>query len=148
MVEWSLAFGGVPIHIHSDHRQWVMRPNEHILFWEGETREVLDHLTLIRTAGHFEGFQDLHWPAGADGRGVLLTGDNPAVCSDRRWVTFMYSFPNSIPLGPKSIHRIVNSLEPFPFDRIYGGWFGSIVSHDAKAVVRRSAERYLQAITV
>jgi hypothetical protein len=28
MVEWSRAFGGVPIHLHAADRQWVMRPDE------------------------------------------------------------------------------------------------------------------------
>jgi hypothetical protein len=26
MVEWSRAFGGVPIYLHADDRQWIMRP--------------------------------------------------------------------------------------------------------------------------
>ncbi|MGH6919881.1 MAG: MBL fold metallo-hydrolase, partial [Geminicoccaceae bacterium] len=27
MVEWSRAFGGAPIYLHGDDRQWVMRPD-------------------------------------------------------------------------------------------------------------------------
>jgi hypothetical protein len=37
-------------------------------------------------------------------------------------------------------------VEPFEFDRIYGAWWGKVVFKDAKAVVRRSAERYIRAI--
>ena len=37
MVEWSRAFGGVPIYLHAADRQWVMRPDPAIVFWEGET---------------------------------------------------------------------------------------------------------------
>src|SRR5262249_59843285 len=27
MVEWSRAFGGVPIHLHATYRHWIMRPD-------------------------------------------------------------------------------------------------------------------------
>ena len=37
MVEWSRAFGGVPIYLHADDHQWVMRPDKDIIFWRGET---------------------------------------------------------------------------------------------------------------
>ena len=40
MVEWSEAFGGVPIYLHADDRQWVMRPSPHIVHWEGETLAI------------------------------------------------------------------------------------------------------------
>ena len=40
MVEWSRAFGGEPIYLHADDRQWVMRPDQAIVFWEGETRTL------------------------------------------------------------------------------------------------------------
>ena len=65
MIEWSQAFGGVPIYLHAAERQWVMRPDPAIVFWEGETHPLLGGLTLIRCGGHFEGAQVLHWPAGA-----------------------------------------------------------------------------------
>jgi hypothetical protein len=61
MVEWSRAFGGVPIYLHAADRQWVMRPDKAIDFWEGETRTLADGLTLIRCGGHFEGGTVLHW---------------------------------------------------------------------------------------
>jgi hypothetical protein len=40
MVEWSRAFEGVPIYLHAADRQWVMRPDQAIVFWEGETRTL------------------------------------------------------------------------------------------------------------
>src|SRR5437763_4395349 len=55
MVEWSRAFGGVPVYIHAGDRQWVMRPDRAIVFWEGETEPLAEGLTLIRSGGHFEG---------------------------------------------------------------------------------------------
>jgi hypothetical protein len=40
MVEWSWALGGVPLYLHAADRQWVMRPDQAIVFWEGETRTL------------------------------------------------------------------------------------------------------------
>ena len=146
---WGRAFGGVPILLHADDRAWVTHPDPAIRFWDGDTADVLagSDLTLIRCGGHFPGSCVLHWPAGADGRGTLLTGDTIMVVSDRRWVSFMYSYPNLVPLGPAAVRRIVAAVEPFAFDRLYGAWHGSVVAEDARGAVRRSAERCLARLT-
>lgn len=149
MVEWARELG-CPVLLHEDDREWVMRPDPSIRFWSGETRTLedvgIDGLTLIRCGGHFEGGTVLHWPAGADGRGALLAGDIIQVVYDRRWVSFMRSYPNLVPLDAASVRRIVDAVEPFAYDRIYGGFWNLHVEQDAKAAVRRSAERYLAAI--
>jgi len=146
MIEWSHAFGGVPIYLHADERQWVMRPDPAIVFWEGETRPLFGGLTLIRCGGHFAGAQVCHWPAGAAGRGALLAGDILNVVSDRRWLSFMYSYPNLIPLNASAVRRIAAAVQPFAFDRIYSAWFDKTLDGDAQAAVARSVERYLNAI--
>ena len=106
-----------------------------------------DGLTLINCGGHFEGGTVLHWPKGAGGKGALLTGDIITVVQDRRYVSFMRSYPNLIPLGAAAIQRIVERIEPFSFEQIYGGWSQANVLTDAKAAVGRSAERYLRWIS-
>lgn len=146
MVEWSLAFGGAPIFLHAADRAWVMRPDPAIIFWEGETRQIGEGLTLIRCGGHFEGATALHWAAGEGGRGALLTGDTIKVSLDRRWVSFLRSYPNLIPLPAAAVRRIVKAVAPFAFERIYGGWWGHTVFADAQGAVARSAARYLKAI--
>ena len=145
MVEWSRAFDA-PIHLHADDRDWVMRPDERIELWEGERRELGRGVTLVRCGGHFPGGTVLHWANGADGRGNLLSGDIVQVVSDRRYVSFMYSYPNLIPLSEAAVRRVVAALEPFPFERIYGAWFDRVVGSDGKAAVARSAERYIRAL--
>jgi hypothetical protein len=146
MVEWSHAFGGIPIYLHSADAKWVMRPDPSIKYWSGDTLSLSPGLTLIRVGGHFEGSTTLHWAAGASGQGVLLSGDMPQVVSDRHYVSFMRSYPNLIPLPAGAIHTILDNLHEFNFDRIYGGWSERVVQSDAKEAVIRSAERYLQAI--
>jgi len=146
LVDWSHAFGDAPIYWHADNRQWAGRPDPAYVFWEGEAHELMDGLTLIRCGGHFPGSDVLHWPAGAEGRGALLAGDTIQVAQDRRYVSFMYSYPNMIPLNARAVEGIVRAVEPLAFERIYGGWWDSIVPADAKPAVKRSAERYAKAI--
>jgi glyoxylase-like metal-dependent hydrolase (beta-lactamase superfamily II) len=146
MVEWSRAFGAAPIYLHVDDREWVMRSDPAIVFWEGDRLEIGDGLTLVRLGGHFAGAQVLHWAGGADGQGVLLAGDILQVVPDRRWVSFMYSYPNYIPLSAASVRRIAERLEPLPFAQVHGAWFDAVVREDAKGAVQRSVDRYLQAL--
>ncbi len=147
MVEWSRAFGNIPVYLHVADREQVMRPDPVIRFWEGDTLQIAGDLTLIRCGGHFEGGTVLHWPGGAGGKGVLLTGDIIQVVPDRRFVSFMYSYPNLIPLPARKVREIAAAVEPFAFDRIYGAWWGrSTILTEAKAAVGRSAERYIRSL--
>ena len=146
MVDWSRAFGGAPIYLHEDDREWVQRPDASIKFWKGETHSLGDGLTLIRVGGHFAGFQVLHSAAAENGAGTLFSGDLPQVCPDKRYVSFMYSYPNFVPLDATSVRRIVAALEPFEFAKLYGAWTDFVVQPNAKEAVRHSAERYLKAI--
>jgi len=54
MVEWSRAFGGVPIYLHEEDREWVQRPDPVIRFWKGETYSlVCRSICMKKTAnGH------------------------------------------------------------------------------------------------
>src|SRR5256885_9943359 len=149
MIEWAECFDA-QIFLHSADREWVMRPagaGPPIQFWEGSTLSLWDELTLVNCGGHFEGGTALHWPTGANGKGALLTSDIITVVQDRRYVSFMRSYPNIIPLGASAIRRIVETIEPVPFEQIYGGWWQANVLADGKAAVVRSAERYLRWIS-
>ncbi|OLB00412.1 MAG: MBL fold metallo-hydrolase [Verrucomicrobia bacterium 13_2_20CM_54_12] len=145
MVESAERFDA-QILLHVADREWVMRKSFRIQFWEGGTLPLWDNLTLINCGGHFEGGTVLHWPAGENGKGALLTGDIIQVVQDRRYVSFMRSYPNLIPLGAAAVDHILKAIEPFPFDQIYGAWWKANVLSDAKAAVARSAARYLRAI--
>jgi glyoxylase-like metal-dependent hydrolase (beta-lactamase superfamily II) len=145
MVEWSRTFGDAPIYVHEADREWVLRPDPAVRYWSGPTQSLPGGLTLIHCAGHFEGAAVLHWPAGADGRGALLSSDPISVTPDRH-VTFMYAYPNLIPLNVAAIQRIVKSLAPFDYDRVQGGFAGSVIPRNAKQAVAESAERYIAAI--
>ncbi len=148
MVAGSQAFGGIPIYLHGGDRQWVQRPDPAINFWTGATFDLGDGLTLVHCGGHFPGSTVLHWAAGAAGKGVVLSGDTIAVSADRRSVSFMYSFPNRIPLSAPAVEQIVASVAPFQFESIHGAWFDGDVWTGARQAVEFSAERYIRAISV
>ena len=143
MIEWAHAFNA-PVYIHAADRQWVARPDEAVVFWEGDTHRIGTDLTLINAGVHFDGGQVLHWAGGEDGRGALFSGDIVAVVPDRRWVSFMYSYPNLIPERPRTIRRALKLLAPFGFHAVYGAWWQRVVHADGTTAVRRSAERYLR----
>jgi len=147
MVEWSDAIGGVPIYLHADDRQWVMRPSGAIKFWQGEQVTPVEGVTLVRGGGHFPGGSMMHWPAGAGGRGALFSGDIIQVVPDRRWVSFMYSYVNYVPLSAAAVRRVALSVEPLSFDRIYGAFAHRTVAAGAKQVIARSVERYCNALS-
>ncbi len=149
VVDWSRAFGDIPVYIHADNAPWIVRSDPAIRFWDGETLDPLPGagLTLIRCGGHFPGSAVLYWPGGAGGRGALLCGDTINVVSDPKWVSFMYSYPNAIPLDAGSVRRIVAAVEPVAFDRLYSAWEGRVVVADAKPAVARSAKRYVAHLT-
>ena len=123
-----------------------MRHDPAIVLWEGETLAVAEGITLIRCGGHFPGGTVLHWAAGAEGRGALLSGDVLQVGQDRRSVSFMYSYPNYIPLDGVAVRRIADAVAPYRFEQIYGAFWRRNVTADGSGVVRRSVERYQRAI--
>lgn len=145
MAAWAEAFDA-PVHLHAADERWVMEPHPRVRFWEGERAELLGGLSLHRVGGHFGGSQVLLWPAGAGGRGALLSGDTAFVTADTAWVSFMYSFPNYVPLPAAEVRRIGAGLNALVFDRIYGAWWEKVVPTDAHGAVQRSVTRYLDAL--
>lgn len=146
MAEWSEAFGGVPIYLHADDRDWVRRAASAIVHWSGETLEIVPQVTLIRCGGHFPGAAVMHWSGGVGGAGAIFSGDTLQVTMDRRFVSFMYSFPNIMPLDAPTVSRIGAALAPYRFDRVYGGFWRRTIASGGKAAVERSIQRYLDGI--
>ena len=140
-VEWSRSLGGVPVLVAEADREWVARKDPAIQTWSGEL-ELMPGVTLTQTGGHFPGSAVMHWAGGAEGRGVLLSSDTIFANPDRTSVSFMRSFPNRLPLSATVVDRIARQVERFEFDRLYGN-FDNIISADARAVVRWSANRHV-----
>lgn len=102
---------------------------------------MLPRVTFVQCGGHFAGSSVAHWQRGADGAGVLLTGDTIAIGADRVSVNAMRSYVNNIPLPERAIRRILTAIEPYSYDRLYGA-FG-VIESGASAIVRSSLNRYV-----
>lgn len=142
MVEWSHALGGAPLYLPSDDRAWVVRDDTEIRWWSDEI-EPLPGLHLVQCGGHFDGSAVLAWSAGAEGRGALLVGDTATVVKDAS-VSFMRSYPNLIPLPAATVREVAHRAVRHPFDRVYGGWWDSVIDRGGPDVFQRSADRYVR----
>ena len=114
--------------------------------WNGETLQLLPDVTLIRCGGHFPGGTVLHWAKGAGGRGVILLSDIATVTTDRKFLSFMRSYPNFIPLSAKQVSGIAIALQPFEFDTIYGHYFDRVIPTGGKQILEISVKRYVAAV--
>ena len=132
--------------LHEADAEWVMNRSARLEHWNGERHVVSDDLELVRLGGHFEGGTVCLWRAGAAGAGALLTGDIVQVVADRDWVSFMYSYPNLIPLPAREVERIRAVVETLAFDRVYGAWWDRVIENGAKDKVLASADRYVAAL--
>jgi glyoxylase-like metal-dependent hydrolase (beta-lactamase superfamily II) len=146
MVEWSEALGGVPILLHEADRDWVRRPAPQVEFWSGDVHRLSDAVTLLRCGGHFPGSTALHWRDGPRAGGALFPGDALQVVLDRRHVSFMYSYPNHIPMRPAAVRRMRALLADYAFEDVYGYTWGRNILGGARAAVDASFARYLDAV--
>src|SRR5262249_54071637 len=96
--------------------------------------------------GHFAGGTVLHWAAGGEGRGALLGGGIVELIPDGKYVSFMRSYPNIIPLSAPAVARLGGVLRPWSFDVVYGAFFDRAIPRGGKEAVKRSVERYIAII--
>lgn len=146
MVEWSDALGGVPILLHEADREWVQRPSPSIRFWGGDTHRLSGAVTLIRCGGHFPGSTALHWSDGPRPGGALFSGDALQVVMDRRHVSFMYSYPNFIPMKTGDVRAMRRRLDGCSFEDVFGYTWGRNIVGGARAAVDASFDRFLRAV--
>jgi glyoxylase-like metal-dependent hydrolase (beta-lactamase superfamily II) len=139
--EWARAFGA-EICVPAADEGWL-RSGSAVRTWSG-TLGVLPGVTLVQCGGHFPGSAVVHWAAGADGRGVLLSGDTVIVTPGEDRVTFVWSAPNRLPLSQAAVRGVADAVRPYAFDRIYGGWWTPVLRSGAWDTVQRSASRYIE----
>ena len=87
----------------------------------------------------------LEWRSGNNGKGALLSGDIVRVVADREWVSFMYSYPNFIPLPASTVENIAVKLEGLKFNRLYDA-FHRVIEENANIRVQASVKRYIDAL--
>ncbi|WP_421739136.1 MBL fold metallo-hydrolase [Caulobacter sp.] len=146
MVEWSAALGDVPIYLHAEDRDWIQRTSPNIRLWRGDRLELAASIELVHLGGHFDGSAGLWWTDGPRGGGALFPGDAIQIVMDRRFATFMYSYPNAIPLGPRALLDLQRRVAPLAFDDVFGFSTGRQMIGGAKAAIDKSFDRYRSAI--
>lgn len=139
MQDWASTFDA-KIFLHADDREWVLRDSPHINFWSGESCSIAPDMSLVRLGGHFEGGTVLHW---SQGGGVIFAGDIVQVSPGADRVSFMWSYPNLLPLPAAKVDDIAARLAAYDFDRLHGAFAGQDIDHDAKAIVAQSAAQYV-----
>jgi hypothetical protein len=77
-------------------------------------------------------------PRRGRGRGIVCAGDILTMTTDRKWLSFMRSYPNFIPLSAHAVEHIGAVLKRFAFESIYGHYFDRVIANDAKTVLERS----------
>jgi hypothetical protein len=145
MVDWSHAFGDVPVHVHAADRKFVQRLDSNIRFWEEPALEIVPGVILMRCGGQFDGSSVLHWAPGGGGRGALLVGDTLRINPDG-YVSFMRSHANGIPLHTETVLHIGELLAELPFNVMYGNTWDRVIPGDAHLMLDRSVRRYIEAL--
>jgi Metallo-beta-lactamase superfamily. len=142
MQDWAEAFNA-PIYLHASDREWVMRDSRWIHFWQGDVLELTRDVSVIRLGGHFAGGCVLHW---AQGDGVVLSGDIVQVTPGAHAVSFMWSYPNMLPLSAATVSDIIQRLAVVKFKQLYGAFEGKDIKENADDIVQRSGEKYISCL--
>ena len=142
MQAWAAAFNA-PVYLHAADRRWVMHDSPALHFWQGETLPLNSEVDIVRLGGHFAGGSVLHWKANG---GALLAGDIIQVAPGKDAVSFMWSYPNMLPLAAATVRELLDRCEALEFSRLYGAFAGQDVRQAAKTVVMQSGARYLRCL--
>ncbi|KFC11291.1 beta-lactamase-like protein [Trabulsiella guamensis ATCC 49490] len=142
MQDWAETFSA-PVWLHTSDREWIMRDSTAIRLWEGDSMELLPSVRLLRLGGHFAGGTVLHW---TEGDGVLLAGDILQVTPGKDAVSFMWSYPNMLPLPTTTIENIMHRLADVNFERLYGAFEGQNMTKQAHDAVMRSGQKYIDCL--
>jgi hypothetical protein len=145
MQDWAAAFDA-PIYLHAADKEWICRPSDHVRLWDEDALVLSSSVTLVHGGGHFAGGTVLHW-TGGDDKGVLLAGDIVQVTPGTDHVSFMWSYPNMLPLSAAEVADVAERLALWPFERIYGAFSHQNVRQDGQAIVARSARRYIDRLS-
>ncbi len=58
-------------------------------------------------------------------------------------VSFMWSYPNMLPLPAVTVGNIIRQLSCVKFSKLYGAFAGKEIAKNADEIVRRSGEKYI-----
>jgi glyoxylase-like metal-dependent hydrolase (beta-lactamase superfamily II) len=137
-VQWSRAFGDVPVYLAAEDKSWTTMSIEKQVFITDTVQDILSTgVRAIKLGGHFPGslvllFEDrllvadtlLTTPAGMGRWDVDATGNKRDRPGGLNTFAFMWSVPNSIPLSAEEIVRMWDVLKDFDFTSTHGAFEG------------------------
>ncbi|KAL3464073.1 beta-lactamase-like protein [Aspergillus heterothallicus] len=166
---WAQIFD-CPIYLSAEDEEWAVVRGERQVFFKGgelcfsgigswgsgvvgsEKKEGQAELVVIKTGGHFPGSTVLWWKK----LRTLLIADSIAVVpSARYWVdrspgtasfTFMWSYPNMIPLSADDVHVIWKAIRHTDFEITRGAFVGMDTDTDSKNRFLDSAKIFVKAM--
>jgi hypothetical protein len=130
-LEWAAAFS-CPVYLSSEDSIWLCRPDSPThprrTFISTQTQTILPSVTAIKVGGHFPGSLVLHWDRKLFLADSIMTVPSGIYHKDRPAGTasysFMWSYPNMIPLSPDAVWGIWKAVKGFEFWSTYGGFPG------------------------
>jgi len=155
-LDWAAAFK-CPIYLASDEQEWLCRTDtsnvrKFIDGPVGTAQEIIPGVTAIKCGGHFPGSLVLHWASAK----ILCLADTimtvPSGLSFHKsrqpgtnTYSFMWSYPNMIPLDPEALMGIWEAVKGFEFETTFGGFPGQDVRRkDARKLMLESAQNWVK----
>ncbi|KAJ9297493.1 hypothetical protein DTO271G3_4268 [Paecilomyces variotii] len=146
-LHWAQAFG-CKVYLSKEDQEWIMRSGPEQVLWSGERLSlpgVID-IVAIKTGGHFPGSSVLWWGSARK----LLVADTIMVVPSGVYhidrlpgtasFSFMWSYPNFIPLPPDEVHNIWKAIKDFDFDDAHGAFVGQDTRGNSRKRVLDSAK--------
>ncbi|MDU7840176.1 MAG: MBL fold metallo-hydrolase [Pantoea sp.] len=143
MQDWAKEFD-CPVYLHESDKEWIVRPDGKLHLWQGREMELFPGCKLICLGGHFAGGTVMLWSDDADKKGVILAGDIVQITPGAHHVSFMWSYPNMLPLPVRQVKDLNDRIQPYCFEKIYGAFEGQDVLNNGKEIIAESARRYIQ----
>ncbi|TDZ39909.1 Uncharacterized protein CTRI78_v010439 [Colletotrichum trifolii] len=151
-LHWAEAFG-CKVYVSAEDGEWLTRRGDAHVLWAGRQREFANGSFLaVKVAGHFPGSSVLLWRSEkklfvADSVMVVPSGvyhvDRPPGTAS---FSFMWSYPNLIPLSPHHVHGIWKAVAGLDFEDAYSAFPGRDARGDAKRRFLESAQLFVRSM--
>ncbi|KAF7591357.1 hypothetical protein BBP40_001635 [Aspergillus hancockii] len=162
IIQWAEAFNA-DLYISAEDEEWLGNRGDgrRLKLWKEKRLYLPGHpaekghetsdFVAIKTGGHFPGSSVLWWKSTKK----LLIADTILIVPSGLYrinrppgtvsYTFMWSYPNMIPLPPDDVHGIWKAIKDIDFDDTHGAFTGQEIKGNSKARVLESAKIIVRA---
>ncbi|KAL1913776.1 hypothetical protein Sste5344_000043 [Sporothrix stenoceras] len=149
-LHWAAAFD-CKVYLSAEDSDWIMRRGDAHVLWDGPRMDFLDgQFTAAKVGGHFPGSSVLLWKD----RKKLFVADSITVIPSGVYhvnrppntasFTFMWSYPNMIPLPPEEVYQIWKSVEDLDFEDTHGAFITRDTRGESKQRMLDSAKLFIK----